>query len=84
MDDAAQVCYKQTVPGTVCLPWRDDNTFDEACFGRTITQLVEAGLPDLYVFHTAGEGYAVTESDFRRVASIFAKTLADAGGAELS
>lgn len=73
--------YRRTVLGTVCLPWQSDGRLDEVIFRRTIRNLVEAGLPDLYVFGTAGEGYAVTDTMFRRVATIFAETMADAGGA---
>ena len=72
--------YPRTVLGTVCVPWRENGTLDEACFRRTITNLVKAGMPDLYIFGTAGEGYAVSESDFRRVAVLFAETMRDAGG----
>ena len=74
--------YPRTVLGTVCLPWRGDGTLNETVFRRTVTNLVQAGLPDLYVFGTAGEGYAVTDSVFRRVAALFAQTMADAGGAK--
>lgn len=72
--------YPRTVLGTVCLPWAEDGSLDEALFRRTITHLVAAGLPDLYIFGTAGEGYAVTDDMFRRVAAIFAETMRDAGG----
>lgn len=72
--------YPRTVLGTVCLPWAEDDSLDEPLFRRTIRNLVRAGLPDLYVFGTAGEGYAVTDSMFQRVATVFAETMADAGG----
>ena len=73
--------YPRTVLGTVCLPWRDDGSLDETIFRRTIRNLVSAGLRDLYVFGTAGEGYAVTDTLFRRVATVFAETMREAGGA---
>ena len=79
MQDLAR--YPQTVLGTVCLPWQADGTLDDTIFSRTITNLVAAGLPDLYIFGTAGEGYAVTETVFRHVVRLFAKTMQDAGGA---
>ena len=72
--------FPRTVLGTVCLPWAEDGSLDEPLFRRTITNLVQGGLPDLYVFGTAGEGYAVTDTLFRRVATIFAETMRDAGG----
>jgi len=73
--------YPRTVLGTVCLPWRSDGTLDEPIFRRTIRNLVTNGLPDLYIFGTAGEGYAMTDTMFRHVAAIFAETMRDAGGA---
>jgi len=73
--------FPRTVLGTVCLPWAEDGSLDEALFRRTITNLVARGLPDLYVFGTAGEGYAVTDSMFRRVALVFAETMRATGGA---
>jgi dihydrodipicolinate synthase/N-acetylneuraminate lyase len=73
--------YPRTVLGTVCLPWRADGELDEALFRRSIRNLVAAGLPDLYVFGTAGEGYAVSDAMFRRVATIFTETMREAGGA---
>ncbi len=72
--------YPRTVLGTVCVPWKVDGTLDEACFRRTITNLVKSGMPDLYIFGTAGEGYAVSESDFRRIAIVFAEAMREAGG----
>lgn len=72
----------RTVLGTVCVPWKADGTIDEGCFRRTITNLVKAGMPDLYVFGTAGEGYAVDEANFRRVAVLFARTMRDARGSQ--
>lgn len=77
----AEARYKRTVLGTVCLPWRDDFSLDEERFTRTVGRLVAAGLPDLYLFGTAGEGYAVTETVFRRVVELFAGAMEDAGGA---
>ena len=73
--------YKRTVLGTCCLPWRADGKLDEALFGKTIRNLVKAGLPDLYIFGTAGEGHAVTDADFRLVTEIFVESMRDAGGA---
>jgi dihydrodipicolinate synthase/N-acetylneuraminate lyase len=72
--------YPRTVLGTVCLPWREDGRLDTAMFRRTVAHLVGAGMPDLYVFGTAGEGYAVTDAVFRQVAELFADAMREAGG----
>ena len=57
--------YPHTVLGTCCLPWREGK-LDVALFERSIRNLVEAGLRDLYIFGTAGEGHTVTEAQFRQ------------------
>src|SRR5262245_8293313 len=72
--------YPRTVLGTCCLPWRVGK-LDVALFQRTIRRLIGAGLRDLYIFGTAGEGHTVTEAQFRQVTRIFVKTMAEAGGA---
>lgn len=72
--------YPRTVMGTCCLPWRDGR-LDVPLFQRSIRNLVGAGLRDLYVFGTAGEGHTVTESQFREVTQIFVQTMEEAGAA---
>ena len=72
--------YPRTVLATCCLPWREDGKLDEPLFRRTVRKLVAAGLIDLYVFGTAGEGHAVGEADFRRVVEAFAEEMRAAGG----
>ncbi|PPE80848.1 hypothetical protein C3941_05965 [Kaistia algarum] len=46
-----------------------------------IHNLVGAGLRDLYVFGTAGEGHTVTETQFRQVTSLFVDAMAEAKAA---
>lgn len=72
--------YPRTVLGTCCLPWRD-GVLDAALFTKSIRSLIAAGLPDLYIFGTAGEGHTVTEAQFREVTRLFVETMTDAGGA---
>jgi dihydrodipicolinate synthase/N-acetylneuraminate lyase len=65
---------------TVCVPWEADGTFDETTFRRQIRSLRDAGVEDLYLFGTAGEGYAVTDELFRRIATTFLDETAGRGG----
>jgi dihydrodipicolinate synthase/N-acetylneuraminate lyase len=69
-----------TVLGTCCLPWREDGKLDAPLFQKLVRTLVSAGLPDLYVFGTAGEGHSVSESNFRLVVELFVETMREAGG----
>ena len=67
--------YPQTILGTCCVPWHVDGTVDEQRFRRSISTLVRLGLRDLYVFGTAGEGYAVSERQFDEVTRVFVDAL---------
>ena len=63
--------FRRTILATCCIPWQDDGTLAEETFRRSIRALTERGLRDLYVFGTAGEGYAVTERAFDRIVDVF-------------
>ncbi len=72
--------YPRTVLGTCCLPWRNGR-LDVPLFQRSIRGLVHAGLRDLYIFGTAGEGHSVTEEQFREVTRLFVETMGEVDGA---
>jgi dihydrodipicolinate synthase/N-acetylneuraminate lyase len=65
--------------GTCCLPWDEDGAFLENVFRAGVRTLVRGGLRDLYVFGTAGEGYAVTDALFDRVVRVFVEEATDLG-----
>ena len=67
--------YPQTILATCCVPWHEDGQVDEEIFRASIRTLIEQGLGDLYVFGTAGEGYAVNEQQFDDVMWIFVDEL---------
>jgi dihydrodipicolinate synthase/N-acetylneuraminate lyase len=67
--------YPQTILATCCVPWRDDGAIDEPVFRASIRTLIGHGLRDLYLFGTAGEGYAVNERQFDDVVRIFTDEL---------
>jgi dihydrodipicolinate synthase/N-acetylneuraminate lyase len=73
--------FKPTVLGTCCLPWREDGKLDARLFQKSVRNLVAAGLPDLYVFGTAGEGHSVSEANFRLVVELFVEAMTEGGGA---
>ncbi len=66
---------------TVVVPWTDDFRLDEALFRHEIRTLLAAGYLHLYVFGTAGEGYAVNTAQFQQVTGVFVDEMR-AGGAE--
>lgn len=59
------------VLGTVCIPWDPSGNFLEPIFSHQIQLLHASGFDNLYIFGTAGEGYAVTNKQFRAIAQVF-------------
>ncbi|MCC6683266.1 MAG: dihydrodipicolinate synthase family protein [Phycisphaeraceae bacterium] len=72
--------YPRCILGTCCIPWTADYQLDEAIFRRAIHQTVTQGTKHLYIFGTAGEGYAVSDAQFDLITRIFADEMAGAGG----
>ena len=66
--------------GTACIPWTDREEFAEELFRRSVRDLLARGLPDLYIFGTAGEGHAVDNQLFRAVAAAFLDEMRDGDG----
>ncbi len=63
--------YRRCVLATCCVPWNADYSFAEDIFRRSIRNLIVQGIRDLYIFGTAGEGYAVTETQFDAITRAF-------------
>lgn len=55
---------------TCPIPWDDQGRFAEAIFRRSVQSSL-AGTKHLYVFGTAGEGYAVTDRQFDEIVAAF-------------
>ena len=56
---------------TVVVPWNDRFEFQEDVFRRQVHTLARELTRHLYVFGTAGEGYAVTERQFDQITRAF-------------
>jgi dihydrodipicolinate synthase/N-acetylneuraminate lyase len=68
--------FPQVVLATCCVPWGADEELDEQVFREGVELLLRRGLEHLYVFGTAGEGYAVDERRFDAVVSAFHDVMA--------
>jgi dihydrodipicolinate synthase/N-acetylneuraminate lyase len=68
-----------SILATVVVPWTADYALDEGLFRDEIAHLVQAGYPHLYVFGTAGEGYALDDERFEQVATVFVDAMRGAG-----
>lgn len=75
--------HRPCVLATCCVPWREDFTFAEDIFRRSVQRLAAQGLRDLYIFGTAGEGYAVTETQFDAITRVFLEETRAAGAQEM-
>jgi dihydrodipicolinate synthase/N-acetylneuraminate lyase len=63
--------YRSGVLATCCVPWNERFEFEDATFRRSVRHLLAHGIRDLYIFGTAGEGYAVTETQFDEITRVF-------------
>jgi dihydrodipicolinate synthase/N-acetylneuraminate lyase len=70
--------YPQAVLVSCEIPWDERERLIEDVFRKEVRMVLEQGFNHLYVFGTAGEGYAVDTARFRRIVEIFREeTLGD-------
>jgi len=67
--------------GTCVVPWTETYEFDEKKFRVQVQNLAQNLTSHLYVFGTAGEGYAVTDSQFETISRCFLEEAQVAGAA---
>jgi dihydrodipicolinate synthase/N-acetylneuraminate lyase len=63
--------YHSCILAACCVPWNEDGTLAEAIFRREIRNLLSSLTHDVYLFGTAGEGYAITEQQFDQIVRVF-------------
>jgi dihydrodipicolinate synthase/N-acetylneuraminate lyase len=61
------------------VPWDKSYRFDEECFIKQLDHILEYGTDHVYIFGTAGEGYAVSDDDFKTITGVFNKQMNEAG-----
>lgn len=71
--------YPQCILGTCCVPWKEDNSFAEDIFRQQLRFLLREGTRNLYIFGSAGEGYAVTDAQFEQITGVFCEEMFAAG-----
>ncbi len=71
--------YEQCILATCPVPWDENYNFAEDIFRNQIDHIIKYGTKHIYIFGTAGEGYAVSDSQFNRITSVFAKQMIAAG-----
>jgi dihydrodipicolinate synthase/N-acetylneuraminate lyase len=63
--------YRPCILATCCVPWNECFDFEEDIFRQSVRHQIASGIRDLYIFGTAGEGYAVTERQFDEITRVF-------------
>ncbi|HOW71894.1 MAG TPA: dihydrodipicolinate synthase family protein [Phycisphaerae bacterium] len=63
--------YPPVILATCVVPWKSDWTLDDALFRQEIRLLRDNLTRHLYVFGTAGEGYAVSDRQFDAIVDLF-------------
>ncbi len=72
--------YPSCILATCCVPWDDHGNFLEEVFRQQVRTMLQ-GTKHLYLFGTAGEGYAVSDRQFDQIVRVFQQEMR-AGGAE--
>lgn len=67
--------YPPVLLATCPVPWTDRDEFDEPLFRRVAAALVRDFTPHVYLFGTAGEGYAVTDRQYEAILRAFRAAL---------
>lgn len=79
MSDASESKrYPSAVLAACTVPWDERNQFIEDLFREQVRLLRERLTRHLYIFGTAGEGYAVSDRQFDRIAQVFGEETSDA------
>ena len=63
--------YPSCILATCVIPWDEQYEFQEDLFVHQVEHLLAHGTNRLYIFGTAGEGYAVSERQFERIVRVF-------------
>ncbi len=71
--------YHQAILVSCEIPWDENEQLLEDIFRTEVRETLRHGFNDLYIFGTAGEGYAVDRRRFERIVSIFREETAGPG-----
>lgn len=63
--------YHQAILASCEVPWDASERLEEATFRSEVCLLRQVGFDHLYIFGTAGEGYAVDLERFKQVTEVF-------------
>lgn len=67
--------YPSVIMATACIPWNEQYCFDENCFRKQIRSLISMDIRHIYIFGSAGEGYAVNDEQFDYITKVFSEEM---------
>jgi len=70
--------FPSGILATCCIPWNEKYQLDEVIFREAVKSILKH-TPLIYIFGTAGEGYAVSREEYTRVVSVFIDEMKNAG-----
>lgn len=65
--------YPQSHLAACVLPWTEDFRLDVPLFEEHVNDAIKGGFTSIYLMGTAGEGYALTDAQFKEAVGTFAK-----------
>lgn len=71
--------FPSGIMATCCIPWDNDGRFIESIFREGVQGMLARGTKHLYVFGTAGEGYAVSDAQFLEISKVFSDQMRQCG-----
>ena len=63
--------YAQCILASCPVPWDEGYHFAEDIFRNHLRHILKHGTKHIYIFGTAGEGYAVSDRQFRQITEVF-------------
>jgi dihydrodipicolinate synthase/N-acetylneuraminate lyase len=69
--------YPQAILVSCEIPWNENENLLEDVFRAEVRKILAHGFSNLYIFGTAGEGYAVDRTRFERIVTIFREETID-------
>jgi dihydrodipicolinate synthase/N-acetylneuraminate lyase len=65
--------YPRSNLAACMLPWTENFELDVPVFEQHVQEAIDGGYKNIYVMGTAGEGYALTDAQFKQAVGIFAR-----------
>lgn len=83
MSPAAQAILNAPILATAVVPWTERYEFDEERFCQQVRTIATGLSKAIYLFGTAGEGYAVTDRQYDEICRVFWRCAQDEGVAPM-